>query len=47
MLYKEPVRESLKALLALGWSIEQSENDAPLNNRGSIRRQSKSNVCVI
>ncbi|XP_065200353.1 ryanodine receptor [Planococcus citri] len=40
--YKEPVRESLKALLAIGWSIEHSESDAPLSNRGSIRRQSKS-----
>ncbi|KAE9543520.1 hypothetical protein AGLY_002320 [Aphis glycines] len=45
-LYKEPVRESLKALLAIGWSIEHSENDAPLNNRGSVRRQSKSNENV-
>ncbi|XKL68210.1 hypothetical protein PGB90_003701 [Kerria lacca] len=40
--YKEPVRESLKALLAIGWSIEHSESDVPLSNRGSIRRQSKS-----
>ncbi|XP_073986803.1 ryanodine receptor isoform X3 [Rhodnius prolixus] len=40
--YKEPVRESLKALLAIGWSIEHSEVDIPSNNRGnSIRRQSK------
>ncbi|KAI4471407.1 ran binding protein 9-related [Holotrichia oblita] len=37
--YKEPVRESLKALLALGWSVEHIEVDVPTNN--SVRRQSK------
>ncbi|XP_071050495.1 ryanodine receptor isoform X2 [Onthophagus taurus] len=37
--YKEPVRESLKALLALGWSVEHTEVDIPTNN--SLRRQSK------
>nr|XP_049707619.1 ryanodine receptor isoform X32 [Helicoverpa armigera] len=40
--YKEPVRESLKALLAIGWSVEHSEVDIPSNNRSSMRRQSKS-----
>ncbi|KAL1124812.1 hypothetical protein AAG570_001433 [Ranatra chinensis] len=40
--YKEPVRESLKALLAIGWSVEHTEVDIPSNNRGSsVRRQSK------
>ncbi|XP_046400098.1 ryanodine receptor isoform X3 [Ischnura elegans] len=39
--YKEPVRESLKALLALGWSVEHSEVDIPSNNRNSGRRSSK------
>lgn len=39
--YKEPVRESLKALLALNWGVEHSEADAPLSHRGSTRRQSK------
>ncbi|XP_014249566.1 ryanodine receptor isoform X2 [Cimex lectularius] len=40
--YKEPVRESLKALLAIGWTIEHTEVDIPSNNRGSsVRRQSK------
>ncbi|XP_063919785.1 ryanodine receptor isoform X1 [Zophobas morio] len=38
--YKEPVRESLKALLAIGWSVEHSEVDNPTNNRNSINRQS-------
>ncbi|XP_030749975.1 ryanodine receptor isoform X1 [Sitophilus oryzae] len=33
--YKEPVRESLKALLALGWSVEHTEVDLPSSNRGS------------
>nr|6J6O_A Chain A, Ryanodine receptor [Plutella xylostella] len=40
--YKEPVRESLKALLAIGWSVEHSEVDIPSTNRSSMRRQSKS-----
>uniref|UniRef100_A0A0A9WDJ1 Ryanodine receptor 44F n=2 Tax=Lygus hesperus TaxID=30085 RepID=A0A0A9WDJ1_LYGHE len=40
--YKEPVRESLKALLAIGWGVEHTEVDIPSNNRGnSVRRQSK------
>ncbi|KAK4873043.1 hypothetical protein RN001_015072 [Aquatica leii] len=38
--YKEPVRESLKALLAIGWSVEHSESDVP-SNKNSIRRSSK------
>uniref|UniRef100_A0A182TIU4 Ryanodine receptor 3, brain n=1 Tax=Anopheles melas TaxID=34690 RepID=A0A182TIU4_9DIPT len=42
--YREPVRESLKALLALHWRIEHSEGDVPLSNRGSMRRQSKPNL---
>lgn len=42
--YKEPVRESLKALLALNWTVEHSDVDAPLSNRGSTRRQSKPNL---
>ncbi|KAL4707078.1 hypothetical protein ACJJTC_011404 [Scirpophaga incertulas] len=40
--YKEPVRESLKALLAIGWSVEHSEVDLPSTSRSSMRRQSKS-----
>ncbi|PSN30490.1 Ryanodine receptor [Blattella germanica] len=39
--YKEPVRESLKALLAIGWTVEHSEVEVPSNNRNSQRRQSK------
>lgn len=42
--YKEPVRESLKALLAIGWTVEHSEVDMPLSHRGSTRRQSKPTV---
>ncbi|KAG8317291.1 Ryanodine receptor 2 [Homalodisca vitripennis] len=42
--YKEPVRESLKALLAIGWTVEHTEIDIPSNNRGSVRRPSKPNV---
>ncbi|CAG9853862.1 unnamed protein product [Phyllotreta striolata] len=38
--YKEPVRESLKALLAIGWSVEQFEVDLPSNSRNSGLRQS-------
>ncbi|KAL6426510.1 hypothetical protein ACFW04_009145 [Cataglyphis niger] len=40
--YKEPVRESLKALLAIGWSVEHAEVDVPSTNRSSMRRSSKS-----
>ncbi|XP_060521135.1 ryanodine receptor isoform X2 [Cylas formicarius] len=36
--YKEPVRESLKALLALGWSVEHIEVDLPSTNRSSSYR---------
>lgn len=40
--YKDPVRESLKALLALGWTVEHSDSDGlPGSSRGSIRRSSK------
>ena len=32
----------MKALLALGWTVEHSEGDnIPGSNRGSLRRQSK------
>ncbi|XP_067007679.2 ryanodine receptor [Anabrus simplex] len=39
--YKEPVRESLKALLAIGWTVEHTEVDVPSNHRNSTRRASK------
>lgn len=42
--YKEPVRESLKALLALNWTVEHAEVDGMPSHRGSTRRQSKANV---
>lgn len=42
--YKEPVRESLKALLAIGWNVEHAEVDVPSTNRSSMRRSSKSQV---
>lgn len=42
--YKEPVRESLKALLAIGWSVEHAEVDVPSTSRNSLRRSSKSQV---
>lgn len=42
--YKEPVRESLKALLAIGWSVEHAEVEVPSTNRSSMRRSSKSQV---
>jgi len=49
--YKEPVRESLKALLAIGWTVEHSDVEVPSNNRNSTRRTSKanpvSNVCYV
>lgn len=46
--YKEPVRESLKALMAIGWHVEHAEVDIQSNNRASMRRQSKPNqVCRI
>ncbi|XP_063236802.1 ryanodine receptor isoform X2 [Bacillus rossius redtenbacheri] len=41
--YKEPVRESLKALLAIGWNVEHTEVEIPSNHRNSARRQSKAN----
>ncbi|KAL0274261.1 UNVERIFIED_CONTAM: hypothetical protein PYX00_006731 [Menopon gallinae] len=41
--YKEPVRESLKALMAIGWHVEHAEVDIQSNNRASMRRQSKPN----
>ncbi|XP_033608233.1 ryanodine receptor isoform X6 [Cryptotermes secundus] len=41
--YKEPVRESLKALLAIGWTVEHSDVEVPSNNRNSTRRSSKTN----
>lgn len=44
--YKEPIRESLKALLAIGWTVEHQESDLPSSNRGSIRRQSASHVSL-
>ncbi|XP_049775985.1 ryanodine receptor [Schistocerca cancellata] len=39
--YKEPVRESLKALLAIGWTVEHTEVEIPSNSRNSMRRSSK------
>lgn len=42
--YKEPVRESLKALIAIGWTVEHSEVDMPLSHRGSTRRTSKPTI---
>ncbi|XP_021941444.1 ryanodine receptor-like isoform X2 [Zootermopsis nevadensis] len=39
--YKEPVRESLKALLAIGWTVEHSDVEVPSNNRNSTRISSK------
>ena len=39
--YKEPVRESLKALLAIGWTVEHTDVDTPMNARNTVRRQSK------
>lgn len=38
--YREPIRDSLKALLALGWSIEFADYDAANSNRNSMRRSS-------
>ncbi|XP_023317849.1 ryanodine receptor isoform X1 [Trichogramma pretiosum] len=45
--YKDPVRESLKALLAIGWSVEHAELDVPSTSRNSLRRSSKSAVSFI
>lgn len=44
--YKDPIRESLKALLAIGWTVEHQESDLPSSNRGSIRRQSGAPVSI-
>lgn len=38
--YREPIRDSLKALVALGWSIEFADYDAANSNRNSMRRSS-------
>ena len=37
--YRDPVRQALTALLALGWTVEYGEADT-LNSKGSIRRSS-------
>lgn len=42
--YKEPVRESLRALLAIGWTVEHAEVDVTTSSRNSLRRSSKSQV---
>nr|BAA41470.1 ryanodine receptor homologue [Drosophila melanogaster] len=42
--YRDPVRECLKGLLAIGWTVEHSEVEVPLNHRGSTRRQSKPQI---
>lgn len=44
--YKEPVRESLKALLAIGWNVEHAEVEVSSTNRSSMRRSSKSQVRI-
>jgi len=38
--YREPVRDALKALLALGWNIEYADHEAGNANRNSMRRSS-------
>lgn len=38
--YREPIRDSLKALLALGWNVEFADYDAANSNRNSMRRSS-------
>lgn len=45
--YKEPVRESLKALLAIGWTVEHAELDVASTSRNSTRRASKTQVSKI
>lgn len=35
--YKEPVRDSLKALLAIGWTVEHTEVDLPTSRNNSPR----------
>lgn len=40
--YREPIRDSLKALLALGWNIEYADYDSANSNRNSMRRSSVS-----
>nr|NP_001246206.1 ryanodine receptor, isoform J [Drosophila melanogaster]AFH07961.1 ryanodine receptor, isoform J [Drosophila melanogaster] len=42
--YRDPVRECLKGLLAIGWTVEHSEVEVALNHRGSTRRQSKPQI---
>lgn len=42
--YREPIRDSLKALLALGWNIEYADYDAANSNRNSMRRSSMVNA---
>jgi hypothetical protein len=41
------VRESLKALLAIGWTVEHSDVEVPSNNRNSTRRTSKTSPVSI
>ena len=42
--YREPIRDSLKALLALGWNIEYADYEAANANRSSMRRSSSTFV---
>lgn len=44
--YREPIRDSLKALLALGWTVEYADYDAANSNRNSMRRSSVSPILV-
>lgn len=45
--YREPVRDSLKALLALGWNIEYADQETGNANRNSMRRSSTVNTYFI
>lgn len=38
--YRDPIRDALKALLALGWTIEYADHESGNTNRNSMRRDS-------
>lgn len=42
--YRDPIRESLKALLAIGWNVEYADYEAANANRNSMRLGPDSSV---
>ena len=45
--YREPIRDSLKALVALNWNIEYADYDSANANRSSLRRSTVGGSLVL